>query len=89
MLSSIKACVQAVYNLCTQPSKNCVHLPTAIQKVLVRHVSAWVQLAVSTQTTHPKPTTLSTAFFNKTPLFEHNLYPVSTGPTIIITKEIN
>lgn len=82
-------CVKAVHKPCITLRKTCVHLPTAAQNIINKLASKWVTHRLSTYTTHLNTTWLSTALLRKTPLFEHYLYLVSTGPTTIITKEIN
>lgn len=85
----VNSCANSVQNLCHNLRKKCACLPTVVHKYSLQYVSKWVKVLHYTHLPHPYTTGLSTAFLRPTPLFEYYFYPVSTGPTINTTKEIN
>ena len=82
-------CAKTVYKQCNVVRTTCGRLSTAVIQWASKHNLRWVKLYLSTYTTHLSTTALSTTLLRKTPQLRYCLYPVSTGPTIIIAKEIN
>lgn len=86
MHSTLATCVQFVNNLGKNTGVTSVRLSTISNLSLSIPRSLWVKPHNITHKTHPSSTIPSTAFFAHTPLFEHYLYPVSTGPITTITN---
>ena len=89
MPNILNACVQSVKNLGMSQRITSAWQSTVIVATLPKAATLWVKhlfIGVLSPISSPQ---YSTGKFALLPLIEHYLYPVSTGPTTIITKEIN
>ena len=83
------ACAKTVQNWCTSIGKKCVRLSTQIEQLITTGHIVRVKALLLPQLSHQAPTWFSTLKYVKLPLLNHDLYPLSTAPTIITTKEIH
>jgi len=83
-----KTCVKTVHNWCISTSKKCVRLSTPSVYTPSNVLSAWVQALLMPQLSTTTPTGFSTTKYPILPLLHIGLYPLSTAPTIITTKNI-
>lgn len=82
------ACAKTVQNWCVSTGKKCVRLSTLTIKHTYRTMPTWVQSTFIPQLSHGITTWFSTAKYANLPPLNSQLYPLSTAPTIITTKEI-
>lgn len=84
----LNACAKTVQKWCVSTGKKCVRLSTQTMQITYHTICMWVKAQVIPKLPSIIPTGFSTAkptIFN---LLNTHLYPSSTAPTIITTKEI-
>lgn len=84
-----KACVKNVYNRWEDGRKKCVQAGATVWTAALRLLPLWVKPFIQPQTSHHFDTWFSTIIFSSLTLLNQQLYPFSTVPITIITKEIN
>ncbi len=83
----LEICGKAVSNLRKHGGKSTEQLSPVLPHDTLTSLAARVQLAFLHTVIQYFPRQLSTILIRILPLIEHYFYPLSTAPTIIITKE--
>lgn len=81
-----ETCGKAVYDTRVKSGKTVGQLSTVLRAPAIIHIASSVKARVSPKVIRTFPQTYSPLKIAVSPLIEHYLYPVSTGPTNTDTK---